>query len=527
MPADRLIRLLSLRSHLQERLPEFLRARRWFGGKARPIREIEILDAIPYEAAEVRACFLLVRVHYQSGSSENYSVPLVEAGDPASAPAFKVPAGDNSGEMVLHDAMSNLPFLASLLPSIREERSFHGQRGVLRAIRSAFLERAAGTAGELAPRVIGVEQSNSSAAYGDRLILKMFRRVEDGINPDLEIGWYLTERTGFRNVPPVAGYLEYSDAGSCMSLAMLQSFVTNSVDAWEFTLAAVQQYFQRVLPATASLPELLPRAPAWEMAQHELPGAAEQLAGDYLDSARLLGRRTAELHLALASSSGHPAFDPEPFSAANQQALCQGILGLLQTNFLLLRLQQPGLPSGMQEEAEHVLDLKAELEQQLQWMQTRPLAALRTRIHGDYHLGQVLVSGGDFVIIDFEGEPARPLAQRRSKRSPLQDVAGMLRSFHYAAYAPLLRSGASGDNSLSDAAAPWAYCWQRWVSAAFLRSYLQTSGTAPHLPHDPAELAVLLKAHLIEKAVYELGYELNNRPGWVRIPLSGIRQLAA
>jgi len=183
------------------------------------------------------------------------------------------------------------------------------------------------------------------------------------------------------------------------------------------------------------------------------------------------------------------------------------------------------MPASTRQEAAKVLRLEGQARQFFQRFGERNSSVMLTRIHGDYHLGQVLFTGSDFVLIDFEGEPARPLEERRRKRSPLQDVAGMLRSFHYAAYAPLLQSASQLTDERAQALAPWAYYWQRWVSAAFLRAYFEVTRNAQFIPRSREELALLLDAYILDKAIYELGYELNNRPSWVRIPLEGISQL--
>ncbi len=185
------------------------------------------------------------------------------------------------------------------------------------------------------------------------------------------------------------------------------------------------------------------------------------------------------------------------------------------------------MPEHSRQEADSVLRLEELARRRFQLLAGSKISATVTRIHGDYHLGQVLFTGSDFVIIDFEGEPARPLEERRKKRSPLQDVAGMLRSFHYAAYAPLLQqqSGESSTQEQLQVLGHYAQYWQKWVSAAFLKAYLEVSGDSNFIPQDREELALLLDLYLLDKAVYELGYELNNRPSWVRIPLDGISQL--
>jgi maltose alpha-D-glucosyltransferase/alpha-amylase len=240
----------------------------------------------------------------------------------------------------------------------------------------------------------------------------------------------------------------------------------------------------------------------------------------------LLGRRTAELHLALASVPEDSDFAPQPFSEGDLQAFANSAVQLLTANFDLLRRLNDQMPNHARQEAERVLQLEEVARRRFQLLTGREISAMVTRIHGDYHLGQVLFTGSDFVIIDFEGEPARLLEERRKKRSPLQDVAGMLRSFHYAAYAPLLQANSKrSPQEELQALGHWAPYWQKWVSAKFLKTYLAVSGNSIFIPQGREELALLLDLYLLDKAVYELGYELNNRPSWVRIPLDGISQL--
>jgi maltose alpha-D-glucosyltransferase/alpha-amylase len=230
------------------------------------------------------------------------------------------------------------------------------------------------------------------------------------------------------------------------------------------------------------------------------------------------------MHLALASEPRDPAFSPESFTMDFQEALEHSIRELTVRVFDLLRERRSSLPSEWQDRADELAGRQEEIAHRVQSALGKPIHARRTRIHGDYHLGQVLYTGSDFVIIDFEGEPARPLAERRTKRSPLQDVAGMLRSFHYAAFAPLL-----GEKPIRTAdlgrLSSWAETWNAWVASRFLASYFETSGSAPYLPQSREETQTVLELHVLEKAIYELGYELNNRPAWVGIPLQGISNL--
>jgi maltose alpha-D-glucosyltransferase/alpha-amylase len=249
--------------------------------------------------------------------------------------------------------------------------------------------------------------------------------------------------------------------------------------------------------------------------------------GTYPESARLLGQRTAEMHLALVSDPDHEAFASEPFTPFYQRGLYQSMRNLTEEVFDLLKRRQKGLPAELLPSAERVAALKPEILKCFRTILSRKISAKRSRHHGDYHLGQVLWTGRDFVIIDFEGEPARPLTTRRIKRSALRDVAGMIRSFHYAAFQGLTNHAARGVVGAQDRARleSFAQYWYAWAASAFLRSYLLTAEGGAFLPRSKQELRDLLTVYLLEKAVYELGYELNHRPDWVKLPLAGIAQL--
>jgi maltose alpha-D-glucosyltransferase/alpha-amylase len=373
-----------------------------------------------------------------------------------------------------------------------------------------------GAAGSLRPRAITAEQSNSSIAYGDRLILKFFRRLEEGINPDLEMGGFLTEKAHYQHTPQLLGALEYrGERGLRMTQGILQGFVPNQGDAWQYTMKSISNFYNEVGKSSA-------QGSVGESQNH----AARASIAPFLESVGLLARRTAELHLALVSpaAASEPDFAPEPFDDTFQRGFEDALLELTNRIFRQLRHAHDRLPENAKPRVEKVLGSEPQIIERFHAALRVPIRAVRTRIHGDYHLGQVLYTGADFVIIDFEGEPARPLSQRRLKRSPLQDVAGMLRSFHYAAYAPLLASTGSlkVDDGNREKLNGWAEVWVKWVSDRFLDEYMKTARGAEFLPPSREGIDSLLQLHFLEKAVYELGYELNNRPDWVAIPLEGI-----
>jgi maltose alpha-D-glucosyltransferase/alpha-amylase len=371
--------------------------------------------------------------------------------------------------------------------------------------------------------VLRGEQSNTSVNLGDRLLFKLFRKAEPGLNPDLELGRYLTDRTDFRRVPLLAGGLELRTRNAePITLGVLHQFVPSEGDAWTFTLNALSRFFERALVSSTQPTEAeLAPVSVLDLARLDPPAVLEEAAGGYMTQARLLGRRTGELHLALAADRDNPAFTPEPFTGLYRRSIYQSLRSSARTTFDLLRRRISTLPESLRDEARAVVELEDTLLRQARAIMDRKIPMLRLRVHGDYPLGQVLFTGKDFVIVDLEGEPSRSLSERRYKRSPLRDVAGMIRSFEYAA-AFAVRHGPMRTEDVP-ALRPWARLWTRWAAASFLRGYFDAAGDAAYLPKGQDALAAMLDFYLLDKAIYELRYELNNRPEWVGIPLEGIR----
>ncbi len=350
----------------------------------------------------------------------------------------------------------------------------------------------------------------------DRYALKLFRRVEPGMNPEFELPAHLARR-GFTRIPPLAGGLfHHRPEVEPSTLAVVQGVVGHQGSGWDFTINDLRRYYEAVAAraaqrrgaarsarAAASLPPFLAATERW-----------------YLASAQLLGRRTAEMHRALADPDAAAAFAPEPFGAEAREAAHREMIALAEQVLDLLASKRDVIPEVLQPPVEAVLDATPALLERLDAIRGDAAAGMRIRIHGDYHLGQVLRTEEDFIILDFEGEPARSLAERRLKQPPLKDVAGMLRSFSYAAYAALFTFtlNAADDYALL---APWADAWQHWIGEAFLASYRSTARRRSRRPRS-WEFDRLLGAFILEKALYELGYELNNRPDWLGIPLVGI-----
>ena len=455
---------------LETALPEYLPRQRWFGGKSRTIRKVGVVDWVELEKAVVT----FLQVDYLSGPSESYLAALMQR--------------DGS----LQDALQDDAFCARLLMS-DELPTARGR------IVAQISEKSAGS---LPIRRGSAEQSNSSIIYGDRLILKFFRRQQSGPNPDIEIGKYLKEKTTFDHVPPFKGSIEYyGPSGESSAVAIVQGLVSHQGDGWIWTARELERYYESCEGAALPMDD----------------DSARDHIGPYLDAAAVLGRRTAELHLALAAETDDPAFAPEPFTASDLGAMADHIRSEATSAFDLLQSRLPELPPAFREMAGRALERRSNFVERLQFSADSLDYGKRIRTHGDYHLGQVLRTANDFVILDFEGEPARPLAQRRAKYSPVRDVAGMLRSFSYAAYSMLINRP---EKLVS--LEPWARVWERTVSAGFLSAYYAAALEGNFLPAANEDVRTLLNASLLEKAMYELNYELNNRPTWVPIPLAGI-----
>ena len=526
------------RTPLEPVLADWLRNQRWFGGKAKTIKFVTIRESIPVPCGPDLAVIALLQVDYVQGDSELYALPLAFAqGEAAGAlrrqsPRLIIceltqPAAGQSG--VLYDAVGGREFCQALLELVASRRRTRAPGGELEASRTPVFRLLLGDAALPEPTVGKAEQSNSSVIYGDKFILKLFRRLDAGVNPDLEITRFLTAHE-FPHGQQLAGALEFCrPKEERLTLGMLSRLVPGARDTWEYTLDALGRYYDRVatLIADGQTPPM-GNLPLDHWLQAALPATTSETVGTYLDSARLLGERTAAMHLALASDADDEAFAPEPFTSYYLRGLFQSMRNQSTHNFRLLRKQLKTLPEDLAPLAERVLELEPAIVSRFRLLYERPPTARRIRCHGDFHLGQVLHTGKDFVIIDFEGEPALSMSERRIKRSSLRDVAGMVRSFHYAAWAghhEHVKRGSLDQESLPKFE-PWMRLWYQAVSSVYLRAYLKTMGPSEVVPQSPEELLSMLPAYLLNKAVYEMGYELNNRPAWLRIPLQGIVELA-
>lgn len=531
---------------LEAVLPRYLQSQRWFGGKARSVERV-VVDDWGKLPGRCGAIWTVLDVRFADSGSHRYLLPLtISTGDVAgrilersrsSAVAFVERMGERA---LLHDALACDDVCAALLNAIGNEQTTATEHGEIWGLSTEVFADLRGDANRPppAPHLGPATSSNSLVFYGKRMLLKLFRRSTEGVNPDFEIGRFLTERGEFRRVPRMAGALEYHrDGEEPTTLAIVQETMPHRGDGWEHALEVLGRYYERAQarPAGSELPEAERRSLVELSELSPTPLAREAIAG-YLHVAATLGRQTAELHTALAADFVDPAFAPEPLGPDDIEHLRHEIIRQEEQALAQLGATLDELDGATRDAARKLIndpegDGEANRDGAAQAAaeseSTRAIEALKIRCHGDYHLGQVLWSGHDFLILDFEGEPTRSTAERKAKQSPLKDVAGMLRSYHYAAYAGLFTYTESRADATADFAAlePWAELWRQWVSATFLNAYRRTMRGRGIVPDDGVQFAELLDAFMLEKAFYELSYELNNRPTWVRIPLRGILDL--
>ena len=515
----------------REALAPFIQRQRWFGSKSREIRHARFSDWVPVRRGSEPAFLTIVSLTYADGWSDSYFVPLAlvsDDGERALQSASSVLAritGARKGAIV--DGLYDDDVCDRLLTMIARGEEAATAKGSVHGL--ALLTPPA-TQSQASGRWTrgSAEQSNSIAFANDGFVLKLFRRIEPTPNPELEIGRVLTEQR-FARTPPLAGALEYLRPGvEPGTLAVVQAAIKHQGSGWEFTIDELRRYYERVSARVkrSDSPDGRERLETRERQEAEdrqaPPPFFAALQHWYLSSATTLGRRTAELHLTLAHAPGD-GFAPEPLDRPALRTVADDMREHAVSSLTMLEQRLQTLNDASRPYAEAVLASRDALLKRFDDLRPLEGGGWRIRVHGDYHLGQVLRTEEDFVILDFEGEPARSIAERRAKQSPLKDVAGMVRSYSYAAYAALFAFTVHAPEAYASLER-WAETWRHWTVDAFLQGYRNTIGDSPIAPPDDA-FALLLRAFTLDKALYELAYELNNRPDWVRIPLVGIAKL--
>ena len=517
-----------------EILPQYLRANRWFGGKGRTIEQIRIREVINFRddaTSTSSQVVVLIDVYYTEGLPESYLLPLTYSGVDISEQLMEAARGsivarvsiDKNTPGVLYDAVYDKSFRTNLLEFLARGRSTTGIQSEL--VGTKLSEEVNPEKLPDKSTVPGADQSNTSVIYDDKFILKFLRRVEEGPNPEVEIESVLV-KNNYESIPRLLGTVSYRAPGAePATVAILEQYVRNEGDAWSLFHGQFERFLEDIL-TSRKLPESNMTSPIIALSESDLPeDILEELGLPFDDWVRLLGRRTGEFHLTLVGEVDDPNFKPEPFGYLEQVAVSQSMTSYSNRIFLQCRSTSISFQPDVKKELDLVISRQQDIARRFAELKRVRLDCVRSRIHGDYHLGQVLFTGKDFVLIDFEGEPARSLTDRRLKRSPMKDVAGMIRSFHYAALSVVLKDNNPKIRENPDLAMRAATLWYKAVSALFLRSYLSAISGSSLLPSDKNSLSVLLDAYLLEKVIYELGYELNNRPGWISIPIKGLEDL--
>lgn len=525
-------------SALEAALPRYIQQSRWYRSWPRTIKSARVREYFRLDTPDSPGYLLVADAEYNTGESGVYMLPLMFAtADRAEELSNSMPSDillriSGAAQGVIYDASHNADFCNVLVDLVARSGQLSGsKRGQLNATRLAAFERlhnqdALATGSSEKP----AEQTTSVLCDSGRMALKVFRNLLEGKHPSWELGRLLTENSPFANVAPLAGGLEYKHRrGEPAQFALLHGYVRNEGDAWNLTLDSLGDFFEQITTNADLLNSSPPEFIAATINIDEPPANIELLLGSFLDQVMLLGKRTAEFHLALASDTKDPATAPEGFNALFQRSIYQAMRSLQMNVFYELRSRLLTLSEEVRALAEEVLQFDTEILRRFRLLVDRRIQSSRIRCHGNYHLGQILFTGKDFVIVDIEGAGRASLPEKRRKLSPVQDLASMLQSFHYALLSTLHHSIRGGNTPQTlirpedrDKVTPWANLWNDWINAGFLRSYFDTAGNAPFVPQSPDETQILLDAYLLERSLRALAYELQHRPAWAVIPLTSI-----
>ena len=510
----------------------YVQKNRWFRGKAKKIKSIEISDTIPLSTGKLNSFILFIEIVYIEGRNEQYVIPLsVITSEEVAEKKQKFPEAlvayveIDGHEGLLYDGSYNPQVRDLLMKLIMQKGKIKHKKGAISGIPGKNINKKVKKSElPLPSRVLLAEQSNTSILYDNRFFFKLYRAPEEGNNPELEIIRVLTENTNFSNFPTFAGALEYeSENKENTALGILVDYIPNEGNAWEFVQSAIDHYFDRIIEEKDELM-------AANYGEHVAQAAGREKMTDLLgpfftEMIALLGKRTAELHLALASVKNRKDFGQEPFSLLYQKSLYQSFRTLIKRTFSQMKSSKKKLNEDQAELIDEVLSNESLLLSTMKsTLERKKINTSKIRVHGDYHLGQVLFTGKDFVIIDFEGEPTRSMTARKLKHCPFKDVAGMLRSFHYSIYMGQVANESKMPES-NEFLNPWLEAWYKTVQDIFIEGYLQTAGNASFIPQEKEQLYDLMAVYTIEKAIYELDYEVNNRPDWLHIPLFGLKMI--
>lgn len=479
-------------------LPPFITECRWFAGKAKGKCTFRVKNVLRFTDEADTYFFCIFEARYQDGTREDYLLPLsfVEK-DTQELPekAILTAASLDDKEGFLVDAIYDNNFRMALLNRMKAQ---HAEKQIDKSSLQFSRGKALTDQPIESSYIPEIDSSNSAFIYDDAYFLKLYRKLFDEINPEVETVEFITQNSDFANIPRFGGGITwYREHAPAITIGMMVEVIDNEKDNWSKTGDYLNDFLFAFIDGNFQIRE------------------------NVFDQVGLLAKRTAEMHLALFSLRGEENFRADMFDRPYRRYLHEKVERLLDHRYNLLTENYLKLDEQAQHLAWTFMDSKDLILDFVDRVLTRELDSFRTRIHGDYHLGQVLVSNNDFIIIDFEGEPESSISERKIKHSPLKDVAGMIRSYHYAVSAKLYNSPET--NTLDEKTLQRAADrWYKLIRDTFLEEYLQFFGTGHTLFKNNNEINYLLQFHLLEKSVYELGYEINYRPTWVKIPLKGI-----
>lgn len=518
-------------SPLLNLLAEYLYHCRWFKSKTEKITQVRVVDQIELMRKPLLTYLFILQIEYKEAEAEHYLLPLTSVVDQPvlgeSSQAVVAQLQKQNGEREwLVDALFIPEVCHHLFSICKKQRQYKGTAGKLRAqslphFRKIWTEPI--DKSQIKP--MANEQSNTSINYANTCILKLFRRIEIGINPDVEINRYLTQKETFTQTASLAATIEYQWRNHTATLAHIQQYVPHQTDAWNYTLDAIGLFFESALSQLSDSSEfILPNCP-FHGHEPQVPDHVYESLGSYAHSAHLMGIRTAELHLTLGSETKDPYFQPEPFTLFDQKALHQSIHYSCRRVFEKLAKKVHTYEDRLKNDVITLLDRQQQVFAAAHQIVHQRIDGKKIRCHGDYHLGQILYTGQDFVLIDFEGEPERSLTERQIKRSSLRDVAGLLRSLHYAISKIVLEKTRVVSAQEQQTLEQLADYWYGWCCQLFLKGYREKAEQSHLLPRDATGFYTLLRAFLIERAAYEIDYELNNRSNLIHIPCRGMLNL--
>lgn len=475
-----------------EHLIDYLKKCRWFAGKARQVTDCAVIQEIPFGAATL----WIVEVTYAEGNSERYQLPVAMVDQMPEQSTEQTLISEQDGRYLI-DAIYTDAFRRDLFAHIYRSEWLGDESAELAFVKGKGLDTDDAPE-HISTRVLPVDSSNSALVFGEKYFFKLYRKLFDLPNPEVEMIEFLTEHSDFRQMPAFCGSFTLKSTGKPdITLGMMQRMVDAQKDNWDRTGDYLNDFLYAV------------------------PNRVFTIQEEVFERVSLLGRRTGEMHRALYNPNADATFSPEPFTEEYCQFLQNRLNHLLESRYNLLIDKYTRLDEATQKLAWKFMESKELIDVFSHDLLSRDIQSQRVRIHGDYHLGQVLNSGSDFVIIDFEGEPEASIADRKVKHSPLKDVAGMVRSYHYAVSAKVF----SSDETRYLESGKLLKVTERWyklIRDTYLDGYNEAIGWPHPLFKDQNEINSLMLYYLLEKAVYELGYELSYRPDWVKIPLKGI-----